>query len=177
MDLTLSRRGDYTVRAAISLAGAWSPEGNSRKMREIAADMGLPPTYAPQIFGRLVRADLVSARAGPGGGYRLTRDPSEITLLEVVEAGEGSLGPRRCTLRGGPCRWADVCAVHPSWSRATSAVRDALAATTLAEVADTDRAINSGLFPVSEDGHRRPQSRGGNRGGDGVGRGRPDQRD
>ncbi|HVB53674.1 MAG TPA: Rrf2 family transcriptional regulator [Candidatus Acidoferrales bacterium] len=154
MDLTLSRRGDYTVRAAIGLAGSWSPNGSSRKMREIAAEMGLPPTYAPQIFGRLVRADLVTARAGPSGGYRLTRDPAEITLLEVVEAGEGNLAPRRCTLRGGPCRWADVCAVHPSWSRATSAVREALAGTTLAQVVETDRAIGAGSFPVPEDSHR-----------------------
>jgi Rrf2 family protein len=163
LDLTLSRRGDYTVRAAIGLAGAWSPDGTSRKMREIAAEMGLPPTYAPQIFGRLVRADLVFARAGPGGGYRLTRDPAEITLLEVVEAGEGSLAPQRCTLRGGPCSWADVCAIHPSWGRATRAIRDALAATTLAELVETDRAISSGSFPVPKDSHRRPQNRRGNR--------------
>jgi len=154
LDLTLSRRGDYTVRAAIGLASGWRPAGPSRKMREIAAEMGLPPTYAPQIFGRLVRAELVSARAGPSGGYRLTRDPAKITLLEVVEAGEGNLAPRRCTLRGGPCRWADVCAVHPSWTRATSAVREALAATSLAEVAETDRAIGAGTFPLPGDSHR-----------------------
>jgi hypothetical protein len=112
---------------------------------------------------RLVRADLISAQAGPGG-YRLTRTPSEVTLLEVVQARRAQLWPPLCTLIGGPCRGAEVCACHSSWSCATTAVRDDLADTTLAEVADTDRAINSGSFPDPEDSHRRPQSRGGNRG-------------
>lgn len=154
MDLTLTRRGDYTVRAAIGLASDWTPAGTSRKMREVALEMGLPLTYAPQIFGRLVRAELATARAGPSGGYRLSRDPAEITLLAVVEAGEGELAPKRCALRGGPCQWTDVCALHNSWSRATSAVREALESTTLAEIAETDRSIRAGTLPVPKDSHR-----------------------
>ena len=114
MDLTLSLRGDYVVRAALALARAWEAGGN-RKIREIADEMTLPASYTPQILGALVHAGLATARAGRDGGYRLSRPPEQISMLEVLEVGEGELLLGRCTLRGGPCRWNDVCAVHNIW--------------------------------------------------------------
>jgi Rrf2 family protein len=100
MDLTLSMRGDYVVRAALGLARAWETAGY-RKIRDITDEMALPATYTPQILGHLARAGLATARAGRDGGYRLSRPPEEITMLEVVEAAEGDLLLGRCTLRGG----------------------------------------------------------------------------
>jgi hypothetical protein len=44
--------------------------------------------------------DLAEARAGRDGGYRLTRQPHEVALLEVVEAAEGPFTLERCILRG-----------------------------------------------------------------------------
>lgn len=147
MDLTLSRRGDYVVRAAISLARGWR-EDRYFKVREIASAMDLPPSYTPHILGVLVKAGLGVARAGRAGGYRLARPPEEVTILEVVEAAEGPLQPSRCTLRGGPCYWDEVCPVHEPWSRASEALRAALGAATLAEVAAVDRGLaEGGLVP------------------------------
>jgi len=50
----------------------------------------------------------------------------------------------RCPLRGGPCHWDDVCALHPTWVRASEAVRNALTMTTLAQVAAADRDLLAG---------------------------------
>lgn len=158
MDLTLSKRGDYVVRAALSLADGWLAGTPDRKAREVVEEMGLPVTYTSQIFGLLIRAGLVSARAGRAGGYRLTRRPDSITLLEVVEAGEGPLAPDQCTLRGGPCRWTDVCAVHPAWGRLTAAVRQALSETNLAAVALADQAIAEGTMAIPSDAHRKKRA-------------------
>lgn len=156
MDLTLSRRGDYVVRAALALAGAWNGERPYRKIREIANEMGLPPSYTPEILGLLARAGLAESKAGPTGGYRLARDPERLTLLEVVEAAEGSLSSRLCPLRGGPCRWDDVCAMHPTWLKASEAIRSVLARTSLAEIAAVDRSLAGGvLVPRPPPGHRR----------------------
>jgi Rrf2 family protein len=137
MDLTLTKRGDYAVRAAIALARAYAPSGY-RKIREVTADMMLPPRYTAQILSLLARAGLAEAKAGRDGGYRLSRDPVEISLLEVVEAAEGPLRPSRCTLRGGPCHWEDACAVHWAWAGAADALRDSLAATSLDSIARVD---------------------------------------
>ena len=138
MDLTLSSRGDYVVRAAIALAAAWDSRAY-RKAQEISDEMALPRSYVPELLGLLAEAGLVVSRAGPTGGYRLARDPGAISLLEVIEAAEGPLVSRNCPIRGGPCRWENVCALHPTWEAASEAVRSTLGATTLAGVASVDR--------------------------------------
>ena len=152
MDLTLTRRGDYAVRAALSLGRAYSQEGY-RKIREVAEEMELPARYTPQILRLLGKAGLAEARAGRDGGYRLKRDPADVSLLEVVEAAEGPLRPARCTLSGGPCHWEDMCAVHPAWEDATNALRESLAKVTLAQVLDVDSGRVAGRG-VRSDAHR-----------------------
>lgn len=149
----MARRGDYAVRAGLHLAASWERRGYV-KVREIASEMDLPLSYTPQILGMLVRAGLAEAKAGREGGYRLVRSPQEISLLEVVEASEGPLTPTECTLRGGPCRWEDACAVHPAWAGAAEAFRDSLRQTSLADVVRVDRELARGLIPAGS-GHRR----------------------
>lgn len=150
MNLTLSKRGDYVIRSALCLARAY-PSGEHRKIREVVAEMGVPHTFASQILADLVRANLATSRAGRDGGYRLSRPPEEIPLLEVVEAGEGPLRAERCALGEGPCRWDGVCPLHETWCQAVDALRTVLAGTSLAELVAEDRAIEIGaaVTPVS----------------------------
>lgn len=157
MDLTLTRRGDYIVRAAIFLAARWDDGGGYAKIREVAEAMRLPRSYTPQLLGILQKQGLAEARAGRDGGYRLRRDPGSISILEVIEAAEGSLVSQRCPIRGGPCHWDDACALHPTWMKASEAIRASLATTTLAEVAAVDRQLGRGV-PIAEvpAGHRSP---------------------
>lgn len=160
MDLTLSRRGDYVVRAAICLATAWDGNGTYVKIRQVAEAMDLPRSYTPQVLGLLAKAGLAEAKAGRDGGYRLSRAPEGISLLEVIEAAEGYLVSQRCPLRGGPCRWDDVCALHPTWVKASEAIRETLSKTTLAEVAAVDRELVAGrLIEAPPAGHRRVDHR------------------
>lgn len=146
MDLTLTRRGDYAVRAALCLAHAW---GTSRylKIREVASAMDLPASYTPQVLKLLATAGLAEAKAGPDGGYRLRSPPGEISLRMVVEAAEGELVLERCILRGGPCHWEHACAVHTAWSAAVRACKDELERTTLADLVATDEQIRAGAPP------------------------------
>jgi Rrf2 family protein len=157
MNLTLSRRGDYVVRAAIFLAAAWDGRGMYCKIRQVAEAMDLPRSYTPQILGVLAKAGLAEAKAGRVGGYRLARPPQKISLLEVIEAAEGYLVSERCPLRGGPCHWDDVCALHPTWVKASEAIRTTLSRTTLSQVAAVDKELLSGkLIPAAPAGHRVP---------------------
>lgn len=151
--MTLSRRGDYVMRSAILLARAFD-SGESRKIREVVAETAIPATFASQILADLVRARLAASRAGRDGGYRLLRPPEEISVLEVVEAAEGPLHAERCALGDDPCRWEAVCPLHETWTRATAELRELLAATTLAEVARRDAAIEAGTYRFSGESHR-----------------------
>jgi Rrf2 family protein len=148
MDLTLTKRGDYVVRAAIALALAWDGNGAYRKIREVAEQMRLPPSYTPQLLGILAGAGIAEAKAGRGGGYRLTRHPMDVSVLEVVEAAEGPLASRRCAIRGGACRWDDVCALHATVVESVQAVRSTLGRTSLASLAAGHRGEGSSNGPA-----------------------------
>ncbi|MFZ2058841.1 MAG: Rrf2 family transcriptional regulator [Acidimicrobiales bacterium] len=151
--MTLSKRGDYVLRSAISLARAFE-EGVPRKIREVVDETEVPRTFASQILADLVRAGVASSRAGRNGGYWLVRAPEDISVLEVVEAAEGPLHAERCALGEGPCRWEAVCPLHETWSAATAVLRQVLATTTLAEVAARDHSIETGTYPIPADSHR-----------------------
>ena len=134
MNLSLTKTGDYVVRAAISLAFAHQ-RAEYLKIRDVAAQMDLPLHYTPQILGMLAKAGLAESRAGRDGGYRLTRDPADISLLQVVEAGEGELYVGRCTISRGSCHLADTCVLHTTLEDAMQAFRESLEAASLADVA------------------------------------------
>ena len=136
MEMTLSKTGDYAVRAALALATSYDDDGYVT-IADVADRMALPRTFTPQILGKLVRAGIAISKPGRGGGYRLARPPGKVSMLEVVEAAEGSLINTRCTLRGGPCQRDDRCVVHDTWVGAAEAFRRELGATTLATVAGT----------------------------------------
>ncbi|MCL4421637.1 MAG: Rrf2 family transcriptional regulator [Actinobacteria bacterium] len=157
MNMTLSKRGDYVVRSALCLARAHG-SGHYRKIREVVAEMDVPQTFASQILADLVRAGLAESKAGKGGGYRLARPPETVSLLEVVEAGEGPLRSERCALGEGPCRWDVVCPLHETWREATAALRDSLDRTSLAVLVERDEALSAGTYPMPTDSHRHVQT-------------------
>lgn len=141
------------MRSAISLARAFD-DPKPRKIREVVADTEVPQSFASQILADLVRAGLASSKAGREGGYRLTRPPAEISVLEVIEASEGPLRSNRCALGEGPCRWDSVCPLHETWTEATSVLRDLLERTDLATLAARDRDIEEGAYPTPGYAHR-----------------------
>lgn len=147
MRLELGRRADYAVRAIVDLCR--HHDGTTlRKARQIAHEMNIPRSYLPQTLAELVRAELVDSVAGPAGGYMLKRDPAEISLGEAIEAVDGDLQSAECVLRGGPCSWEGVCAVHVPWSRAQRALLAQIDSTTFAEIAEIDAALEAGTYRV-----------------------------
>jgi DNA-binding IscR family transcriptional regulator len=64
----------------------------------------------------------------------LGRAPEKISLLEVVEAVEGTIIPNRCVIGDGECSRSSSCNVHPVWIDVQSQVRDILAKVTLKEL-------------------------------------------
>ena len=142
MKVRLGRRGDYAVRAMLSIAR--EPADRRRKTRQITEEMDIPQRYATQILASLVRGGLLTAVAGPDGGYSLARPAAEISVLDVVEIAEGAIALDECVLRGGPCDWEGGCPVHATWTEAQQAFTSRLAATSFADLAELDSKIESG---------------------------------
>jgi Rrf2 family protein len=147
-----TNRTDYGLRALIYLAGA---KGPLTKAAEIATAMDIPTGFLQLVLQELQRSGLVTSRSGPNGGYCLARPEASITICEIVESLEGPLDTGECAIRGGPCHWEDVCALHQVWSEARGALRERLQSATLAEVAEADQALAEGTATVPADSHRR----------------------
>lgn len=142
MQIALGRKGDYSVRAMIELARHYG--GGRRKAREIARTMDIPERYLPQLLAPLVHAGLLTATAGPDGGYALAIPPDAISLLQVIELAEGPLESPECVFQGGPCDWEGICPAHDAWVGGRAALARHLDLTTLADLATRDAAIERG---------------------------------
>jgi Rrf2 family protein len=121
--------------------------------------MSIPSGFLPQVLQQLQRARLVVSHPGPNGGYALAHQAAQITIREIVAALEGPLDTSECALRGGPCRWEEVCALHWVWSSARRALVDSLESATLAAVAADDRSITAGTARTPIAGRRRRRRR------------------
>lgn len=112
---------------------------------DLAAAAGLELPTVAKVLRPLAQANLVEGFRGAGGGYRLARDPAEISLVEVVEAMEGPLGMTECSLHDGTCGIEDSCGVRANWLRINDVVADALRAVTLAEMLAPPRRVRKAI--------------------------------
>jgi Rrf2 family protein len=135
--LELTRKADYAVRTVLLLArqGAAGWMAGPR----IAEAMGIPPRFLPQVMQDLVRANIVEATLGRGGGYRLRRDPRDVSVLDIVEAIEGDARRRACVLRSGGCDAARPCDIHDVFAEAQDALLRRLGAASVQDLLDRDR--------------------------------------
>lgn len=139
--MRLTAKSEYGVLAAIDLAVSFGTGPVSA--REIAERRRIPARFLEQLFVSLRRAGIVSAQRGARGGFSLTRDPDDITVLDIVEALEGPLSASVCdSERGEVCGQAGACAAAPVWSRATEALRDVFASTTIGELAGAQAVLD-----------------------------------
>ena len=140
--LRLTAKSEYGLLAVIDLATAYGEGPVSA--RGIAERRMIPARFLEQLLVALRRAGIVSAVRGARGGFTLTRDASEITVLDVVEALEGPLTGSVCdTERGATCGQMGSCAAAAVWARATSALREVFASTTVSELANDQARLDS----------------------------------
>ncbi len=138
--IILSKLADYGVIVASHLA-AKAPEQVSAM--HLAADTRLPTTTVAKVLKLLARAGIVSAVRGAAGGYRLARQPAEITVAQIIAAIDGAFGMTQCTGKMEPCERLHFCPTRPHWHRINHAVEQALEQVTLDDMA------GSALLPAA----------------------------
>jgi len=130
----LTQATKYAIRACVYLAG----QGEAPVLsRQIAAALGLPAHYLAKILQDLVRAGLLVSSKGRGGGFRLGRPASRISLLSVVRAVERVPSAEGCVLGFPTCSDRHRCALHGSWKGPRDSFLTALERTRLSDVETT----------------------------------------
>lgn len=131
--MQITRQADYAVRAVLHLAEL-KKNGGRAPTSKIASEEHIPPSFLAKIVSQLSVAGVVQTSRGARGGVSLSRDPSEITLLEVVEAIDGPIMINECVNDPKACPFGEDCKVHAIWCSVQSEMVNKLSGTTFAQL-------------------------------------------
>lgn len=139
----------YALHAVVVLAEHDTLVPNAR----LAERLGVSLPMVAKIMNRLVQAEVVVSRPGPGGGYALARNAGEIRLAEVVAPTEGDGWGQSCLLGLAACDDANPCALHGAWGRLREHIQTMLRERSVAEMAagvvDLDLKVVPGDVPLA----------------------------
>ena len=131
--MQLSTKGRYAVMAMTDLAQREA--GRAVCLADIAERQQISRPYLEQLFARLRRGGLVTSVRGPGGGYRLARPASQVSVAEVVTAVNEPLRATRCGGTGPGCMKGGArCLTHDLWDETGKQIEGYLASVSLADV-------------------------------------------
>ena len=133
----ISTRGRYAVRILLDLAE--HSGGDYIPMKEISARQEISLKYTEKIMPLLREGGLVDSIHGLGGGYKLKKDPSDITVYDILKLAEGDLAPVSCLSCGeegvNTCPRAAECKTLPMWEEYYRITKEYFASVTLADLA------------------------------------------
>ncbi|MBA4016875.1 MAG: transcriptional regulator [Pirellula sp.] len=139
-----SQTVEYALRAIVYLAGDPDAARTSGQISEITK---VPQAYLSKVLKGLSESGLLSSQRGVGGGFILARKPTELTILEVVNAVDPIRRIRTCPL-GISTHGSRLCPLHRRLDDALKSVEEAFGKTTLAEVlADPNPSVPLCEFP------------------------------
>jgi Rrf2 family protein len=149
--MRLSKRGEYGLRAMISLAEP-AKKGAAPAMlqiKDISQREQISPKFLEQILLTLKNAGLLHSKMGVGGGYYLARPASEITLGQIFRILDGPVAPIRCVSQMAyePCGCPDeqTCGLRLVMSDVRNAIADILDNTSLADITKRQNTIRKKL--------------------------------
>ena len=132
--MQVTKEGDYALRAVIYLASA---TGRTASANEISAAQKIPPKFLARIMPKLVRQGLISSTPGSKGGYKLAREASQLSFLQVLEAIEGPLRLNVCLEADyGDCEHETLCSMKSVWSEAQERLAHYFAAITFDQLTE-----------------------------------------
>lgn len=110
----ISTKGRYALRIIIDIAE--NDNGSYIPMKQVAQRQNLSLKYLEHILSILRQNGIVEGVHGKGGGYKLTRQPQDLTVGEILRSVEGDLAPVACLECGAkPCENADRCRTVKMW--------------------------------------------------------------
>ncbi|NTV95661.1 MAG: SUF system Fe-S cluster assembly regulator [Thiobacillus sp.] len=103
--------------------------------QQLSQETGLPAPTVANLLKRLTRAGLIFGTRGVAGGYSLSKNPGSISMADVITAIEGPVALTDCALATGICGLEAGCTTRAHWRLINQAVRVALEAVSLADMA------------------------------------------
>lgn len=147
--LKLSKLADYAT--VLMTLVAREPQRLHNGL-ELAERSNLPAPTVAKLLKSLARGGLLQSLRGAHGGYRLARPPERISVADIIAALEGPIGVTECASHPGDCTLESACSTRANWRLINVAIREALEAVSLAQMAVPARShdgAREGEFPLT----------------------------
>ena len=138
--LKLGKLTDYATLLMTAMAKA---PAQVYTAQDLAARTHVAAPTAAKLLKLLAKAGLVESLRGVHGGYRLSRQPQQITVAEIVNAVEGPIAVTECSEHHSDCSMESNCTTRTNWRLINSTIRQALEAVTLSQMAAPMRRTES----------------------------------
>ena len=145
--MLLSKSCEYGLRALLYLAA--NPTEGYASLRDVSDRLNLSFTFLGKIFQQLADAGLTVSQRGPSGGVALARDPTTITLYEVVAVLEGEELFTECVLGLPGCGQEKPCPLHRTWTQQRDQIELLFRRANLADTAEETKAQNYRLTSLT----------------------------
>ena len=145
--MRLTTKGRFAVTAMIDLA--MQHGSGPVTLAEISQRQKISLSYLEQLFAKLRRRSLVDSVRGPGGGYCLAKDMSDVSVADIILAVDEPIDATQC---GGKenCRDDQKCITHDLWAKLNDHILDYLRAVSLRELVEGQTAKAAGVVPVQD---------------------------
>lgn len=152
--MRLTTKGRFAVTAMIDLA--LRQEEGPVTLAGISERQKISLSYLEQLFGKLRRRDLVSSVRGPGGGYRLARPVSEISVADIIFAVDEPIDATQCGGKGNCLENEQPCMTHDLWMNLNARMYEYLDSVSLSGLVDKQREALAGEHVIHD---HRPRAR------------------
>ena len=136
--MKVSTKGRYAIRLMIDIG---VQNDGFVRLKDVARRQEISIKYLEQIVGSLQKAGLLMSSRGAQGGYRLSKDPEDYTIGEILRATEGSIAPVNCLedeVNG--CSRSHLCSTVGFWQGLNKVINDYLESHTLSELMEIEKA-------------------------------------
>jgi Rrf2 family protein len=128
-----SKASQHVIRGMMHALESESLPSFSTK--EVCVQASIPEAYARKALQEMTKAGILKGVPGPGGGYRFVREPSEISLLDIILAVDGPNAFAECPM-GLRCGLSHLCPMHDLWKETRQVAIRHLQETTLQDIKD-----------------------------------------
>lgn len=137
--MQITHQADYALRAVLFLSRCYDKPGDRVATSKIAKEQEIPTSFLAKIISQLSIAGLINTSRGAHGGVRLARDPKDISLLEVVEAIDGSITLNECVQNPSTCSFGDNCPLHSVFCEAQAELVEKLRQSTFDKMLEMEK--------------------------------------
>ncbi len=140
--MRLQNTTDYAIRVMLFMA---QQDGEVSTAEAAAREMGITYSYFNKVAWKIRMAGLIESVQGPSGGYRIAKNPADITLYDIVTVMEGDICINRCLDEDGFCsrNAAQTCPVHKTLEALQNQMIDTLRSVRISDLCDESSPIQS----------------------------------